>query len=108
MTGIKNYNTTLVTISAIAAVLAVSTAAIGNTQMALAEETITKNVDNKGINVQTHTNQEQQCNTAGGSSPIGATTGGSQSQGAGAGKDAPSCSAGSVDSVSQSGGELNK
>jgi hypothetical protein len=73
MTSIKNHKTAIVAISAIAAVLAVSTVAIGTLQMALADETITKNVDNTGINVQTHTNQKQQCDTAGGSSGIGAT-----------------------------------
>jgi hypothetical protein len=93
MTSIKNHKTALVAISAIATVLAVSTVAIGNLQMALADETVTKNVDNTGINVQTHTNQKKQCDTAGGSSGIGGTgffRGGT-------------CSAFSADNVTQSG-----
>jgi hypothetical protein len=45
-----------------------------------------------------------------GSSPIGGTTGGSGSQsgGAGAGKFTFTCSSESLDSVTQSGGDLNK
>ena len=58
MTDIKNYKATLVAISAIAVVLTLSTVATGILQMALADETVTKNVDNTGINVQTHTNQK--------------------------------------------------
>jgi hypothetical protein len=66
MTSIKNHKTALVAISAIAAVLAVSTIAVGNGRMALAAETtITKNVNNTGVNVQTDTNQKQDCLTAG-------------------------------------------
>ena len=110
MTEIKNHKATLVMISAIAVVLALSTVTIGISQIALADETVTKNVDNTGINVQTHTDQKRQCDTAGGSSPIGGTTGGSgsQSMGAGAGKLTFTCSSESLDSVTQSGGELNK
>jgi hypothetical protein len=109
MTDIKNHKATLVTISAIAVVLALGAVVIGIFQMALADETVTKNVDNTGINVQTHTNQNRQCDTAGGSSPIGTTTtAGSQSGGAGAGKVTFTCSADSLDSVSQSGGKLDK
>lgn len=111
MTDIKNHKTTLVTISAIAVVLALSTVSIAILQIALADNTaVTKNVDNTGINVQTHTNQNRQCDTAGGSSPISATTGGSGSAsgGAGTGKVTFTCSSESLDRVSQSGGELNK
>ncbi len=107
MTSIKDKKL-LVAIAGIAAILAGSTIAIGNGRAALADETITKRIDNTGINLQTHTNQKQQCDTAGGNSPIGVITGGSQSQGAGAAKVSPSCTAGSLDSVSQSGGDLNK
>jgi hypothetical protein len=59
---------------------------------------VTKNVDNTGINVQTHTNQKQDCQTAGGMSPIGSFFyfGGS------------SCNAGSTDRINQTGGELTK
>jgi len=112
MTDIKNYKGTLVSISAIAVALALSTVSIGILQIALADETITKNVDNTGINVQTHTNQKQQCDTAGATSPIGGTTGGSGSQSAGAGatkiRFSTTCSSESLDTVSQSGGKLNK
>jgi hypothetical protein len=98
MKGIKNNKTALVAISAIAAVLAVSTVAIGTLQMASADETVTKNVDNTGINVQTHTSQKQQCDTAGGSSGIGGRGFGFRG----------TCSASSADNVTQSGGQLTK
>jgi hypothetical protein len=110
MTDIKNYKATLVAIPAIAVVLALSTVATSILQMALADETVTKNVHNTGINIQTHTNQKRECDTVGGSSPISGTTttSGSASGGAGAGKVTFTCSADSLDSVSQSGRELNK
>jgi hypothetical protein len=62
-------------------------------RIALADDIthITKNVNNKGINVQTDTNQKQDCETVGGSSGI-----------------AGSCHATSTDRVNQSGGELRK
>jgi hypothetical protein len=93
MTSIKNHKTALVAISAIAAVLAVSTIAIGNGRMAHAAETttITKNVNNTGVNVQTDTAQKQNCETAGGSSPMSG-----------------SCTATSTDNVMQSGGIHHK
>jgi hypothetical protein len=93
MTSIKNHKTALVAISAIAAVLAVSTIAIGNGRMALAAETttITKNVNDTGVNVQTDTNQKQDCLTAGGTSGISG-----------------SCTATSTDNVMQSGGIHHK
>ena len=93
MTSIKNHKTALVAISAIAAVLAVSTIAIGNGRMAYAAETttITKNVNNTGVNVQTDTAQKQNCETAGGSSPMSG-----------------SCTATSTDNVMQSGGIHHK
>jgi|SRR5215467_12398239 len=72
MTSTKNEKTVLVAIVAIAAVLAVNTIPIGNGRMALAAETITitKNVNNTGVNVQTDTNQKQDCLTVGGTSGI--------------------------------------
>jgi hypothetical protein len=92
---IKNQKTALFTIAAIAAVLAVSTIAIGNGRMALAADTttttITKDVNNSGVNVQTDTNQKQDCLTAGANSPIGT-----------------SCQATSTDSINQQGGILKK
>ena len=92
---IKNQKTALVTIAAIAAVLAVSTIAIGNGRMALAADTttttITKDVNNSGVNVQTDTNQKQDCLTAGANSGI-----------------ANSCQATSADTINQQGGILKK
>ena len=91
MTAIKNQKTVLVTIAAVAAVLAVSTIAIGNGRMALAATTITKDVNNTGINVQTDTDQKQDCLTAGANSGL-----------------MNSCIATSTDSVTSSGGMLKK
>jgi hypothetical protein len=93
MTSIKNEKTALVAIVAIAAVLAVSTIAMGNGRMALAAETttITKNTNNTGVNVQTDTNQKQDCQAVGGNSGISG-----------------SCIGTSTDTVSQSGGILKK
>ncbi len=92
MTGIKQ-KTALVAIAAIATVLAVSTIAIGNGHMASAAETttITKNTNNTGINVPTDTAQKQDCLTAGGSSGL-----------------TSSCTANSMDTISQTGGILKK
>jgi len=53
--------------------------------------TITKNVNNTGVNVQTDTNQKQDCLTAGGTSGL-----------------ANSCQGTSTDTVTQSGGILHK
>ncbi|MFY9794731.1 MAG: hypothetical protein WAK17_18215 [Candidatus Nitrosopolaris sp.] len=87
-----NQKTALVTIAAIAAVLAVNTIAIGNGRSAsAATDVITKHFNNTGINVQTDTNQKQDCETAGGSSGI-----------------ANSCTATSTDNVAQSGGIHHK
>ena len=97
MRNLKNHKTatTLVAISAIAAVLVVSAVAIGSGRIALAAETetITKtiHVNNTGVNVPTDTNQKQDCQTVGGSSGI---TG--------------SCQATSTDTITQSGGVLKK
>ena len=94
MTGIKQAKT-LLAIAAITTVLAVSTIAIGNGRMALAAETttttVTKNLNNTGVNVQTETNQPQNCQTVGGNSGISG-----------------SCTASSIDTVTQSGGILKK
>jgi hypothetical protein len=93
MTSINNHNpaTVLVAIAALAGVLVVSTSAIGSVHMALAAETITKNVNNTGVNVQTGTNQKQDCQTAGGNSQV-----------------MNSCTASSIDTITQSGGILKK
>jgi hypothetical protein len=92
MTGI-NQKTALVAIVAIAAVLAVSTIAIGNGRTAFGAETttITKHVNNTGVNVPTETNQPQTCQTVGGTSGISG-----------------SCVGTSTDTVTQSGGILKK
>ena len=71
MRSIINNNKTpavLVAIAAFAAVLVGSTSAIGSGQMALAH-----NVNNTGINVPTDTQQQQECETAGGTSPATST-----------------------------------
>jgi hypothetical protein len=80
--------TSLIAIAAIATVLAVSTIAIGNGRLALADTTtITKHTNNTGVNVPTDTNQKQNCESAGGNSGI-----------------AMSCTTNSNDQVTQSGG----
>ncbi|HYA84444.1 MAG TPA: hypothetical protein VEH06_13505 [Candidatus Bathyarchaeia archaeon] len=87
MTTIKNQKKAL-GIVAIAAVIAVSTVALGNGRVALADTTtITKHTNNTGVNVPTDTDQKQNCETAGGSSGI-----------------AMSCTANSNDQVTESGG----
>jgi hypothetical protein len=97
MTSIKNYKpaTVLVAIAALAGVLVVSTVAIGSGHFALGAETetktITKNLNNPGINVPTDTDQKQDCLTAGGQSQVSG-----------------SCTAGSTDTITQSGGILKK
>ena len=96
MRNLKNHKTatTLVAISAIAAVLVVSAVAIGSGRIALADtETITKtiHVNNTGVNVPTDTNQKQDCLTAGGASTISG-----------------SCIGTSTDTITQSGGVLKK
>ncbi len=67
---------------------------IGSGRIALAvhdNDTIVSHFNNTGVNVQTDTNQKQECKTAGGASGI---TG--------------SCTAASTDTVTQSGGILKK
>ncbi len=92
MTTIKNQKIALVAIVAIAAVIAVSTIAIGSVHAAdTITTTITKHTNNTGVNVQTDTNQKQDCQTVGENSGIYA-----------------SCTADSNDKVTQSGGMLNK
>jgi hypothetical protein len=89
MTTVKNHKaaTALVAISAIAAVLIGS----GHFVLAASDNTIVSHVNNTGVNVQTSTNQEQKCDTAGGSSGISG-----------------SCTASSTDNVMQSGGIYHK
>ena len=92
MTTIKNQTKGLVAIVTIAAVLAVSTIALGSGRMALADtntKTVTIHVNNTGVNVPTDTDQKQQCDTVGGTSPM-----------------STSCTATSSDTITQSGGVL--
>ena len=94
MTTIKNQTTGLVAIVTIAAVLAVSTIALGSGRMALADtntKTVTIHVNNTGVNVPTDADQKQQCDTVGGTSPISS-----------------SCTATSSDTITSSGGVLKK
>jgi hypothetical protein len=101
----------LVILSTIIATLVASTLILGIGLHALAEDktvVVNTHLSNTGINVPTHTSQEQNCETAGGSSPIGVITTGSQSSGAGAQKVSPACVASSTDQVTQSGGELKR
>jgi hypothetical protein len=88
-----NQKTALVAIAAVATVLIVSTIAVGIGRAASAAETttITKRVNNTGVNVQTETNQPQTCQTVGGTSGISG-----------------SCLGTSTDTVTQSGGILKK
>jgi len=92
MTKIKQSKT-LLAIAAIATVLAVSTIAIGIGRTALAADTttITKNLNNTGVNVPTDTDQKQDCQTVGGKSGISG-----------------SCTATSTDKINQTGGILTK
>jgi hypothetical protein len=76
----------LVALAALAAVLVVSAVAVGSARIALAG-----NVNNTGINVPTDTQQKQECETAGGTSPV-----------------ANSCHAASTDTIKQSGGLLGE
>ena len=88
MRSIINNNKTpavLVAIAALAAVL-VGASAMGSGHMALAH-----NINNTGINVPTDTQQQQECETAGGSSGI-----------------SNSCHAASTDTITQSGGILGE
>jgi hypothetical protein len=91
MINAKNQKTALVAIVAIAALVIVSTLAIGSGRVAAQTTTITKTVHNNGTNVQTETNQKQDCTAAGEQSGI-----------------ADSCHASSSDNVESSGGILNK
>jgi hypothetical protein len=88
MTSI-NQKTALVAIVAIAAVLAVST--IGRAAFAADTDTktVTIHVNNTGVNVPTDTDQKQQCDTVGGTSPV-----------------STSCTATSSDTINNSGGVL--
>jgi hypothetical protein len=84
---IKNNKTpaVLVAIAALAAVL-VGASTVGSGHMALAH-----NVTNTGINVPTDTQQKQECETAGGTSPV-----------------AGSCTASSTNTITSTGGVLKE
>jgi hypothetical protein len=71
----ESQNSNRIAIAAIAAnmcVLVVSTVTIGSIRIALAanDNTIVSHFNNAGVNVQTDTNQKQDCKTAGESSGI--------------------------------------
>jgi hypothetical protein len=83
-----NNHKTLIALASISAIAAVLTGSAVHLPLAdTSTTTITKTTTNSGVNVQTDTNQKQNCETAGGSSPI-----------------SMSCTAASSDTVSQSGG----
>jgi Na+-translocating ferredoxin:NAD+ oxidoreductase RnfG subunit len=82
----------LVVLAAVAAVLVASTAALGTGHIALADSgSKTKVFKNSGISVPTDTQQKQECETAGGNSPV---TG--------------SCTATSTNTIDQSGGVMSE
>src|SRR5947209_17529364 len=70
----NNYKiaTVLVALAAIAAVLVTSTIAIGSGHTALAANG-NKTKENDGISIPTKTQQKQECETAGGTSPVTAS-----------------------------------
>jgi hypothetical protein len=82
--------TALVVLAAVAAVLVTSTAAVGTGHMALAANG-NKTKGNDGISVPTVTKQPQECETAGGTSPV---TG--------------ACTATSTNTITESGGVLSE
>ena len=91
---IKNHKTAtaLVILAAVAAVLVTSTAAVGTGHTAFADNgNNTKGFKNDGISLPTNTKQNQECQTAGGTSPITA-----------------SCTAVSTNTISQLGGLLRE
>jgi hypothetical protein len=88
MTSINNHKRATVLV----AIALAGMVAIGSVHNAFADtKTITKTTTNTGVNVQTDTDQKQQCATAGGTSGIDR-----------------SCTAGSTDIITQSGGILKK
>ena len=88
----KNYKTAtvLVVLAAIATVLITSTVAIGSGHTALAVNG-NKTKENDGISIPTKTHQKQECQTAGAASPVSL-----------------SCTAVSLNNVSNSGGVLSE
>ena len=88
----NNYKTAtvLVVLAAISAVLVTSTVAIESGHTALAANG-NKTKENDGISIPTKTQQKQECETAGGTSPITA-----------------SCTAVSLNNVSNSGGVMSE
>jgi flagellar basal body-associated protein FliL len=64
----------LIVLAAVAAVLVASTAAVGTGHIALADNgNKTKGFENNGIKIPTDTKQKQECQTAGGVSPVTAS-----------------------------------
>jgi hypothetical protein len=87
----KNHKAALglVAIAALAAILVADAAAVGSGHLALANDG-NKTKGNEGISIHTDVKQKQECQTAGGTSPITA-----------------SCTALSTNTVNQSGGVLS-
>ena len=82
----------LVVLATVAAVLVASTAAVGTGHMALADSgNKTKVFKNSGISIPSDAKQQQECQTAGGTSPISL-----------------SCTAASTNTVSNTGGVMSE
>ena len=82
----KNNKTAAILLATLAVVLLASIIAVGNGNMAFA-----KTKSNDGISVPTDVQQKQECETAGGTSPVSA-----------------SCTAVSTNTITQSGGVLGE
>ncbi|HYT01433.1 MAG TPA: hypothetical protein VEL70_00905 [Candidatus Acidoferrum sp.] len=96
---IKNHKTAtaLVILAAVAAVLVTSTAAVGTGHTAFADNgNNTKGFKNDGISLPTNTKQNQECQTAGGVSPITGV------------EKAGSCTTVSTNTVIQTGGVIGE
>jgi len=92
--SIKNHKT----LSAIVAISAIAVVSTGSVHMAFGlgrfstpGNSTTNTIDNQGVNVQTDTNQKQNCQSVGGTSPISG-----------------SCIANSNNQITESGGILKK
>ena len=92
MTNDHKTATALVVLAAVAAVLIASTAAMGTGHIALADNgNKTKGSENNGIKIPSDAKQQQECQTAGGTSPISL-----------------SCTAVSTNTVANTGGVLSE
>jgi len=92
MTNDHKTATALVVLTAVAAVLVASTAAVGTRHIALADNgNKTKGSENDGIKIPTDTQQKQECQTAGAASPVSL-----------------SCTAASTNVITNAGGVLSE